>query len=264
MVDWELARNMAALRRNSLTKWPGMTIYTIGDTEHASGRSGHNPDDTVLPQGGTAELTDSDNDPEVRALDWMIGPHFTAADARSLVAALRDPRSLVRLYYIIYNRRIYRRDGSDSPYTASDPHTNHVHGSGWAGDDANGADWPAVLEIGQDMNTEQANQLAWTDARVEAMGEGYEGIASGRPGAGRPVWIVRQVKGIVVVLTAIRAEISAIKAGVAELVSRPPATSVAVDVAVVTAAMKTALQDPAVLAALAKAINDDHARRMEQ
>src|SRR5918994_3823905 len=150
-MAWQRARNMDRLRSDSLSVWPGMTIYDIGDTAHAKGRSGHNPDDTTLPQGGTAELTDPDGKQEVRSLDWMIGPRFTDADARALVGALRDPRSRPRLYYAIYNRRIYRRDGSDSPYTGSDPHTNHVHGSGWWEDDDNTSPWTAVLEIGDDM-----------------------------------------------------------------------------------------------------------------
>lgn len=182
-MAWRRAANMDRLRSNVLAKFPGMTIYDIGDTAHATGRSGHNPDDMVLPEGGTAELTDADTLQEVRALDFMIGPKFTSTNAAELVRALRDPRSRSRLYYVIYNRRIYRRDGSDSPYSGDNPHTTHVHASGWNGDDANTADWPAVLEIGNAMATLDDEDLAniasavW-HKRIESDGLNRSAVAS--------------------------------------------------------------------------------------
>lgn len=169
-MAWQTARNMDRLRTNARSKWPGITIYDIGDIAHAQGVSGHNPDDMVLPQGGRAELSDPDGLQEVRALDFMINSKFTAANARELVTALRDIRSRRRLYYVIYNRRIYRRDGSDSPYTGSDPHTGHVHASGWWEDDANTADWTAVLEIGDDMPTAEEIATAVWNQRIASEG----------------------------------------------------------------------------------------------
>lgn len=211
-MAWQRARNMDRLRTDALAVWPGMTIFDIGDTAHASGRSGHNPDDTVLPEGGTAELSDPDVKQEVRALDFMLGPEFTAADARELVAALRDPRSRRRLYYVIYDRRIYRRDGSDSAYTGSNPHTDHVHASGWWEDDENTTPWAAVLEKGQDMTPDENLKLRWIDARLEAIGNGLDDIAADRPGAGQDVWLVRAVKSLGATLGELAEDVAELKA----------------------------------------------------
>lgn len=138
-----------ALYRNGLTVWPGMTIFWVGDLAHQGEVSGHNPDDYPPLQ---AELTDADNIPEVRALDFMIGPKFTTADAAALVGALTTGVDKWRVYYVIYNRRIYRRatNFQPEPYSGGDPHTNHVHFSGYVTDDANGSDWRSVLALGED------------------------------------------------------------------------------------------------------------------
>ncbi len=148
---------MDRLRQNALTVWPGMTIFWIGDLAHQANVSGHNPDDTP---GVRAELTDADTDPEVRALDFMIGPKFTALDAAELVEALLDTPSIPRLYYVIYKRTIWSRNSGwlPKPYTGT-PHDDHVHASGYRDDDENGANWTAVLELGEEMTPKQAEQL---------------------------------------------------------------------------------------------------------
>lgn len=149
--------SMDRLRSDSLTVWPGMTIFWIGDTAHQQSVSGHNPDDTP---GVKAEMSDADNDPEVRSLDFMIGPKFSAADADNLILALLKPASKPRLLYVIYKRTIWSRSSGwvPKPYTGT-PHDDHVHASGHASDDENGAEWSAVLELGVDMTPEQAKQL---------------------------------------------------------------------------------------------------------
>lgn len=141
--------SMDALRRNGFTVWPGMTIYWIGDPDHQSGVSGHNPDDTP---GVQAELQDADSVPEVRALDFMIGPKFSTENGWRLVNALVAGQDKWRLYYVIWQRAIWHRGTSFQarPYTGSDPHTNHVHVSGYSTDDANGADWQSILALGED------------------------------------------------------------------------------------------------------------------
>ena len=135
--------------RNALTVWPGMTIFWIGDLAHQGEVSGHNPDDYPPLQ---AELTDADNLPEVRALDFMLGPKFTVADAQRLVIALTQSLDKGRTYYVIYNRHIYRKATGFKPegYSGGDPHTDHVHFSGLAADDANGSDWRSVLALGEE------------------------------------------------------------------------------------------------------------------
>lgn len=136
---------MARLERDALGRWPGMTIYDIGDPPHSRTKSGHNPDDPDrTPLGGGPEQTDSDNKSEVRAKDFMIGPKFTKADAAELFEALsRRPANQGRLLYVIYNRRIRSASSGwvDKPYTGTNPHTDHVHASGAAKDDDNSAGW---------------------------------------------------------------------------------------------------------------------------
>jgi len=137
---------MNTLYWNALTVWPGMEIGWIGDLSHQGEVSGHNPDDYAPLQ---AEQVDADNDPEVRALDFMIGPKFSADDAKALTHALVTGLDRDRLYYVIYNHLIYKRSNSyqPAPYTGTDPHTNHVHASGRAVDDENSSDWKSVLAL---------------------------------------------------------------------------------------------------------------------
>ena len=151
---------MDALYHDGLTVWPGMTIFWIGDLAHQGEVSGHNPDDTPRVQ---AEQTDADNDPEVRALDFMLGSKFSAEGARELVEALIRGVAKRRLYYVIYNRRIYRRATGfvPEPYSGGDPHTNHVHVSGHASDDENGAPWTSVLALAEE------DDMPLTDADVK-------------------------------------------------------------------------------------------------
>jgi hypothetical protein len=149
MVQPHRSASIDALYHNGLTVWPGMTIYWIGDLAHQGEVSGHNPDDYPRVQ---AELTDADNDPEVRALDFMIGTGFTVSDAVALVHALTTGVDRPRLYYVIYNRKIYKRSTGfrADDYTGVDPHINHVHVSGYSIDDENGADWRSVLALQED------------------------------------------------------------------------------------------------------------------
>lgn len=143
-----------ALRNNALTVWPGMTIFWIGDLGHQGTVSGHNPDDYPPLR---AELTDPDLIPEVRALDFMVGPRFTADDGLRLVNALVRGVDRNRLYYVIYRSTIWRRATGFQPqaYNGSDNHNSHVHTSGHSDDDANGADWSSVLALKED-NVDQA------------------------------------------------------------------------------------------------------------
>lgn len=137
-----------ALRRNALTVWPGMTIFWIGDLAHQGSVSGHNPDDFT---GVRAEMIDDDLDPEVRALDFMIGPQFGIQDGWNLVNALVKGVDQHRVYYVIYRSTIWRRATGFRPegYGGSS-HNDHVHFSGHVSDDANGADWRSVLALGED------------------------------------------------------------------------------------------------------------------
>lgn len=137
---------MDALRRNALSIWPGMTIFWIGDLAHQGSVSGHNPDDYT---GVRAEMLDDDEDPEVRALDFMIGSNFSTQDGWDLVNALVKGADKHRLYYVIYRSTIWRRATGFQPEGyGGDNHNDHVHVSGHVSDDENGANWGSVLAIG--------------------------------------------------------------------------------------------------------------------
>jgi len=165
MVQPHRSASMNALYHNGLTVWPGMTIGWIGDLGHQGEVSGHNPDDYPRVR---AELVDADSDPEVRALDFMIGTRFRVSDAVALVQALITGVDRFRLYYVIYNHKIYKRSTGfrADDYTGVDPHTNHVHVSGYSTDDENGADWQSVLALGEGYMADvfyrvQSTDVAW-------------------------------------------------------------------------------------------------------
>jgi hypothetical protein len=142
------SKSIDALYRNIKAVWPGVVVGWIGDPAHATRVSGHNPDDTP---GVRAELTDADTLQEVRSLDVMFGPAFDGGDARALVSALITPSSRARLFYVIHDEATWGRPAWTREDYDGDPHTTHVHISGWVDDDANGADWPAVLALGGAM-----------------------------------------------------------------------------------------------------------------
>lgn len=169
--------SIAALRRNILAVWPGTTVYWIGDLAHQGSVSGHNPDDYT---GVRAEMLDLDNDPEVRAIDAMIGPRFATTDGTRLVQALTKGADRIRLYYVIYRSTIYRRaTGFRAESYGGANHNDHVHVSGHASDDHNGTDWVSVLALGDDMATvkqEDFDALIW---RVHALVNNLPAVAGG-------------------------------------------------------------------------------------
>lgn len=138
------AANMQALTDDIKAGHPGVVIGGKGDPAHAARTSDHNEDDTP---GSKPEQTDADSVPEHRAIDVMLGPAFSKADADELVnSLLADPAALARLKYIIWNGYIWSRSNGwkRTKYTGKDQHTGHVHISGLAADDENTAGWPAV------------------------------------------------------------------------------------------------------------------------
>lgn len=135
------ALSMQALTRQLQERHPGIVIGGIGDAAHKLEASGHNEDDTA---GVRAEDQDDDSIPEHRALDPMLGPSFTKADADALVADLvGNEANRSRLLYVIFNRKIWSRSRGWAvrDYTGSNPHTDHVHVSGEADADGNTSDW---------------------------------------------------------------------------------------------------------------------------
>lgn len=133
--------NMLVLTRQIQEKRPGVIIYGIGDNAHKLEVSGHNEDDTP---GVRAEDQDADTKPEHRAIDVMIGPNFSAADAKALYTDLTTiEANRKRLLYVIYNRKIASasRGWVERVYDGDNPHTDHDHISGEADDDENTTPW---------------------------------------------------------------------------------------------------------------------------
>lgn len=170
------APNMQALTDGVRRRKPGVVIYGKGDAAHALRVSDHNEDDTP---GVRAEQSDADSIPEHRAIDIMLGPSFTRADAYELIGdLLGDPAARARLTYLIFDgsiwsasRRWERRDFD------GDPHTDHIHASGRAAQDANAAPWPAA-ERTDDMFTDEDRR------RLNAV---YAALFTGGPSCGVPV-----------------------------------------------------------------------------
>lgn len=157
MVTPHRSASIDALRRDALTVWPGMTIFWIGDLAHQGSVSGHNPDDYT---GVRAEMLDADTDPEVRALDFMIGSVFTTQSGWDLVNALVRGQDRMRLYYVIYRSTIWRRaTGFKAESYGGDNHNDHVHVSGHASDDENGSPWQSVLALGEEEDMPTVDEI---------------------------------------------------------------------------------------------------------
>lgn len=134
---------MQALTDAVKRRYPGVVIYGIGNEEHQLHASDHNEDDTA---GSRPAQTDADSTKEHRALDIMLGPAFTKAQAYQLIAdLLGDPAARARLKYIIFDGYIWSAsNGWVREEFDGDPHRDHPHISGKASDDENAAGWPAV------------------------------------------------------------------------------------------------------------------------
>jgi len=134
MVDWVLTPGMKNLRNQINEAFPDRdktSDGTIGDAAHASGISGHNPDDS--PYDNAEWDGDPDSIPEVRAIDTDVNLNAPPATAQQIVDHIRKlPGVSSVLRYIIYNRKIYRATNGWAPvaYDGPSPHTEHIHFSG--------------------------------------------------------------------------------------------------------------------------------------
>lgn len=101
---------------------------TIGDGEHSTSPSDHNPDET----GRVESESDSDNINEVHAAD--VDTDLRQAGwsmekvVRVILARCRSGQEK-RVRYIIYNRRIWQRATGwvTTTYGGGDPHDTHMH-----------------------------------------------------------------------------------------------------------------------------------------
>lgn len=133
------AANMQALTDDIQEQWPGTTVWGKGDTPHQSSPSDHNEDDTP---GSKPEQTDADDNPEHRGIDVpTLGP-MDMPTLHTLRGRLTDrPANRARLKYVILEQTIWRRNGGWVPEVYDGEYHDHLHVSGYAPDDENGAGW---------------------------------------------------------------------------------------------------------------------------
>lgn len=108
-MTWRLARSIDYLRMEILSKYKGTTFWTIGDTNHRSGYSDHNPNE----------------DGVVCAADILgDGGLNLGAFVHHLVSTPHP-----NLRYVIHKRKIYERRNNFKAvdYHGKNPHNTHVH-----------------------------------------------------------------------------------------------------------------------------------------
>lgn len=224
----------------------------IGDLEHASGTSGHNPDDTP---GVSAERQDADTKQEVRAVDKDVRLNAPGVTMEQIVQRmLQTPNDLKRLIYIIYNRRIWKKSNGwrKETYTGSDPHDMHAHFSGDPAYDEDGSTWTSITSFGGSSMTTLDTVHISPNGESVTLGTciarlynqdyfGLEGSTSFPQATHAKLNKILQILGTL---------------GDEQV---PPFTQEQINTAV-----KLAFQDPTVTAALANAINDDAAARLAE
>jgi hypothetical protein len=247
---------------------------SIGDQAHASGVSGHNPDDTP---GTTAERQDADSIPEVRAIDVDkdLRQGSTITMLKIIQAILASPAERNRLIYIIFNRVIWSASNGWQPreYNGPNPHTEHAHFSGNPAADTNGSPWPSVLALGEDMATAEEIAVAVWARKISSPAMGVVDRAAAD-------WL-KAATGVEEDLAdftsdeAVRdaAELARDNADAQRdqttsakldvLLARPAAPPAEVDPAQLDAAVRSALTDPTVVAPIAAAVADEIWRRMQ-
>lgn len=115
-MTWTVSPLLAPLIAEIHGEHQGMEIGTIGDAAHRGEVSDHNPDQWDF----------------VCAADFMIGAHYTRADAEhdfdAITALIRA--GATRCAYAILDRRIVSSTvapGVVRAYVGKDPHTGHMH-----------------------------------------------------------------------------------------------------------------------------------------
>jgi len=135
-MAWVITRNLQAFRDQMNKVFPNRDKKrdgAIGDYAHQQGKSGHNPDDT---QYDNAEWdSDSDTKSEVRAIDVDSDTgdsNVSMEDILQHLLKLAKSDKNFPIRYMIYNKRIYKKNNgwAKETYTGPSPHTEHLHLSG--------------------------------------------------------------------------------------------------------------------------------------
>lgn len=132
-VNWYLDEGLQRFKQQWQAEHPGAVVYSIGDDDHLSHDSEHNPE---FP--GSAPGADKG---EVDAVDVMPGKGVTEADLDELAEDLRTNRD-GRLLYVIRRQRIFSstvRPWVWRPYSGK--YHGHLHMSVNDKYDANRAEW---------------------------------------------------------------------------------------------------------------------------
>lgn len=106
-MSWRLAESLVVLSGEVLRRWPGTTIWAVGDQAHAARASDHNPN----------------ADGVVCAVD-ILAP--AAGHVWDGILAARD----LRIKYMIHRSEIVSsvvRPWEPRRYTGTNPHETHVH-----------------------------------------------------------------------------------------------------------------------------------------
>lgn len=114
-MAWRTARSLDKLTEEVRSLHPGTTVWTIGDQDHQSGWSDHNPNDANVVCAG----------------DFLGDRGLNLAWFAEKVRTSGHPA----FKYVIFNRRIASRGGSWRAYYGSNPHETHVHVSVGVGPD---------------------------------------------------------------------------------------------------------------------------------
>lgn len=166
MPDYYLDEGLASLRAQLQMEHPGVVVGWIGDASHQGGTSDHNPE---LP--GPAPGADAG---EVDAIDPMIGPHYTRAEAQADVDAIVSSRDS-RMAFLIWDRRII--SSTIEPWVwrtyahnDKDPHTGHWHLSVNDRYDSHPGRWMTAAEkenrVATDITPSDANANAILNRNV--------------------------------------------------------------------------------------------------
>lgn len=160
-MTWRLARSLATLSDEIQERWPGTTIWDIGDEDHRDRPSDHNPN----------------GDGVVCAID-VLGAGI-AAHLWDHLAATRDPR----VKYAIHDEQII--SSTVAPWTPRDydganPHADHIHisvGRGPSGESSRPDlyDDDAPWGVGEDWFA-----MATKDELREVVREELERVTDGR------------------------------------------------------------------------------------
>jgi putative peptidoglycan binding protein len=158
--DWRLAKSLVVLRDEIEARYPGTTVWTIGDQEHQRGYSDHNPSECCDVVCAADILGDRGLDLPAFVSYLVVHPH-------------------PNMRYVIFNRKIYERSNGFEArdYHGSNPHDHHVHVSVGNGPDGRGTrDYDSttgwgIADLGKPSNPSKPSKPSsdWTREAIMSM-----------------------------------------------------------------------------------------------